>query len=214
MNQSKPKQAERALQNVGCVMFPESSDHVGVGGWAASGSCSYSWLTLICRVGTLLSFLFNLALAEKYKWTPRSGGGQWWRRYHFFPKALNLPLGLSQWESISSRFNVFSFFVSSCSDWKVISFDGKEWIEKVRPHLCDSRHRTCNRNADCLAKPMHPVWGLRHLSAHATGCPCRATVLGSCGFPFSGWLQLEGLSPSHLFPRALLLHVLLLGESL
>lgn len=27
-------------------------------------------------VGTLLSFLLNLALAEKYKWTPRSGGGQ------------------------------------------------------------------------------------------------------------------------------------------
>lgn len=26
--------------------------------------------------GTLLSFLLNLALTEKYTWTPRSGGGQ------------------------------------------------------------------------------------------------------------------------------------------
>lgn len=65
MNQSKPKQAEQALQNVGCVLFPESSGHVGVGGWAASGSCSYSWLTLICRGWNSAEFPAQLGLGRE-----------------------------------------------------------------------------------------------------------------------------------------------------
>lgn len=48
-----------------------------------------------------------------------------------------------------------------------------------------------NRNADCLAKPMDPVWGLHHSERSCYGLPLQADSAGILWISFF-WLASAG----------------------